>query len=469
MKVLFCASECYPFMKVGGLGDVIYSLPKSLVREGVECSVIIPLYKKIRQEHPDLEVVDEFYISLGYRHQYVGLLRKRLGDIDYYFIDNEQYFGRDTAYGHFDDGERFTFFSKAIIETIARHFRHYDILHAHDWQTAMTAPLLREYQIPLKSVFTIHNLRFQGIFQFSMVFDMLGLPPYYASEDKMAFYGNANYLKAGIVFADKVTTVSPTYLEEIKNEYYGEGLDGLIRQYEWKMQGILNGIDYETYNPMKDKYLSFDYNAKNVSGKYNNKIAFQKEMQLPQNNNIPIVGMVSRLTDQKGLDLINNVLDEILQMGLQLIILGTGSAMYEDNFRAHEYSHHDKMRAIIKYDDSFASKIYAASDIYLMPSQFEPCGLSQMIAMRYGSLPLVRETGGLNDSVRPYNQFTGEGTGFTFSTYNAHDMLFTLQKAVGLYYDNKDAFNKLIEQAMAEDFSWTSSSKQYIQMYESIL
>lgn len=469
MKVLFCASECYPFIKVGGLGDVIYSLPKSLVQEGVTCSVIIPLYKKIKQEHPDLELIDEFYISLGYRHQYVGLKKKTLGNIDYYFIDNEQYFDRDKVYGEYDDGERFTFFSKAIIESIARHFRDYDVLHAHDWQTAMTIPLIREYQMGLKSVFTIHNLRFQGIFAFDMVFDMLGLPPYYASEDKMAFYGNANYLKAAIVFADRVTTVSPTYLEEIKLEYFGEGLDGLIKQYSYKMQGILNGIDYETYNPLDDKYLSVSYNKDDISGKYANKIAFQKEMGLPQNANIPIIGMVSRLTDQKGLDLINNVIDEILQMEVQLIILGTGDSLYEDNFRTKEYSYHDKMRAIIKYDDSFASKIYASSDIYLMPSQFEPCGLSQMIAMRYGSLPLVRETGGLNDSVKAYNQFTGEGTGFTFSNYNAHDMLFTLQRAVGLYYDNKDAFSKLIRQAMNEDFSWDSSSKQYIELYQNML
>ena len=469
MKILFCASECHPFIKVGGLGDVIYALPKALTKNDVKCSVIIPLYKKTKQENPDLELIDEFYISLGYRHQYVGLKKKTLGNVDYYLIDNEQYFDRDTIYGHFDDGERFTFFSKAIIEVIARHFRDYDILHAHDWQTAMTIPLAREYQLPLKTVFTIHNLRFQGIFNFNMVFDMLGLPPYYASEEKMSFYGNANYLKAGIVFADKVTTVSPTYLEEIKNEYYGEKLDGLIRQYSHKMQGILNGIDYEIFNPMEDKYLSFDYDADNIIGKYKNKIAFQKEMALPQNPNIPIIGMVSRLTDQKGLDLINNVLDEILQMDIQLIILGTGDSKYEDNFRAHEYSYHNKMRAIIKYDDSFASKIYASSDIYLMPSQFEPCGLSQMIAMRYGALPLVRETGGLNDSVVSYNEFTGEGTGFSFSNYNAHEMLFTLQRAVKLYYDKKDSFSNLIKNAMNEDFSWKTSSKQYIQMYEDIL
>ena len=379
MKILFCAAECYPFVKVGGLGDVVYSLPKALVEKGQECSVILPLYERIRQDNRDLELIDEFYISLGYRHQYVGVLKKVMDGINFYFIDNKQYFDRNTVYGEPDDGERFTFFSKAVIETIIRHFRDYDVLHAHDWQTAMTIPLVREYNIQLKTVFTIHNLRFQGVYPFSMVFDMLGLPPYYATEEKMLYFGNANYLKAAIVFADKVTTVSPTYLEEIKNEYYGEGLHGLIKQYEYKMVGILNGIDFDTFNPEKDKFLSFEYNKKDIEGKYKNKIAFQKEMDLPQNENIPIIGMVSRLTNQKGLDLVNAVIDEILSMNVQFIVLGTGDNMYENNFRGKEYAYRDKMRAIIKYDDYFASKVYASSDLYLMPSQFEPCGLSQMI------------------------------------------------------------------------------------------
>ncbi|SKC35877.1 starch synthase [[Eubacterium] yurii] len=469
MKILFCAAECYPFVKVGGLGDVVYSLPKALVEKGQECSVILPLYERIRQDNRDLELIDEFYISLGYRHQYVGVLKKVMDGINFYFIDNKQYFDRNTVYGEPDDGERFTFFSKAVIETIIRHFRDYDVLHAHDWQTAMTIPLVREYNIQLKTVFTIHNLRFQGVYPFSMVFDMLGLPPYYATEEKMLYFGNANYLKAAIVFADKVTTVSPTYLEEIKNEYYGEGLHGLIKQYEYKMVGILNGIDFDTFNPEKDKFLSFEYNKKDIEGKYKNKIAFQKEMDLPQNENIPIIGMVSRLTNQKGLDLVNAVIDEILSMNVQFIVLGTGDNMYENNFRGKEYAYRDKMRAIIKYDDYFASKVYASSDLYLMPSQFEPCGLSQMIAMRYGSLPVVRETGGLNDTVKAYNMYTKEGNGFTFKNYNAHEMLFTLQKAVGLYYDNRADFNKLIESAMNEDFSWDKPGEEYIRLYESIL
>jgi starch synthase len=469
MKILFCAAECYPFVKVGGLGDVVYSLPKALVEKGQECSVILPLYERIRQDNRDLELIDEFYISLGYRHQYVGVLKKVMDGINFYFIDNKQYFDRNTVYGEPDDGERFTFFSKAVIETIIRHFRDYDVLHAHDWQTAMTIPLVREYNIQLKTVFTIHNLRFQGVYPFSMVFDMLGLPPYYATEEKMLYFGNANYLKAAIVFADKVTTVSPTYLEEIKNEYYGEGLHGLIKQYEYKMVGILNGIDFDTFNPEKDKFLSFEYNKKDIEGKYKNKIAFQKEMDLPQNENIPIIGMVSRLTNQKGLDLVNAVIDEILSMNVQFIVLGTGDNMYENNFRGKEYAYRDKMRAIIKYDDYFASKVYASSDLYLMPSQFEPCGLSQMIAMRYGSLPVVRETGGLNDTVKAYNMYTKEGNGFTFKNYNAHEMLFTLQKAIGLYYDNRADFNKLIESAMNEDFSWDKPGEEYIRLYESIL
>ena len=469
MKVLFVASESQAFMKVGGLGDVVASLPKALSKLGVETSVIIPMYRGIKQKYPKLEKVDDFYISLGFRHQYVGLHKTRVGDVNYYFVDNEQYFDRDAVYGHYDDGERFTFFSKAVVEIVARHFRHYDIVHAHDWETAMVIPLLREYQLPVKSVFTIHNLKFQGVFDFDMVFDMLGLPYYYNNEDKMSYYGKANYVKAGIVFADKVTTVSPTYLQEIQNDYFGENLDGLIRQYSYKMQGVLNGIDYDVYNTKKDKYLSYAYDAKKIENKYNNKIAFQKEMDLPQDKDIVMVGMVSRLTDQKGLDLINSVLEEILQIRLQLVILGTGEPDYENNFRNHEYAYHDKMRAIIKYDDRIASEIYAASDIYLMPSQFEPCGLSQMIAMRYGSIPLVRKTGGLNDSVIPYNKFTGEGTGFAFGNYNAHEMLFTLQDAVRIYYDERENFNRLIKNAMAQDFSWKVSSQKYLDLYKSLV
>ena len=469
MKILFCAAECYPFVKVGGLGDVIGSLPKALQDEDIEARVILPLYSSIDREKYNLEYRQHIFINLGWRTVYCGIFETEIDGVKYYFIDNKQYFDRNTVYGEPDDGERFTFFSKAVIETIIRHFRDYDVLHAHDWQTAMTIPLVREYNIQLKTVFTIHNLRFQGVYPFSMVFDMLGLPPYYATEEKMLYFGNANYLKAAIVFADKVTTVSPTYLEEIKNEYYGEGLHGLIKQYEYKMVGILNGIDFDTFNPEKDKFLSFEYNKKDIEGKYKNKIAFQKEMDLPQNENIPIIGMVSRLTNQKGLDLVNAVIDEILSMNVQFIVLGTGDNMYENNFRGKEYAYRDKMRAIIKYDDYFASKVYASSDLYLMPSQFEPCGLSQMIAMRYGSLPVVRETGGLNDTVKAYNMYTKEGNGFTFKNYNAHEMLFTLQKAVGLYYDNRADFNKLIESAMNEDFSWDKPGEEYIRLYESIL
>lgn len=469
MKILMASSECYPFVKVGGLGDVAYSLPKALTKYGVESSVIIPLYKSIKNKYRELETIDEFYISLGYRHQYVGLKKYFLDGINYYFVDNEQYFGREQIYGDFDDGERFTYFSKAIVEIIARHFRDIDIVHCNDWQTAMVPLLINEYKLPCKSVFTIHNFRFQGIFSFDMVFDMLGLPPYYAGEDKIGFYGNANYLKAGIVFANEVTTVSPTYAEEIKQPYYGEKLDGLIREKAYKVCGILNGIDYDTYDPKTDRYITKNYGPKNIKLKYENKEFFQKEMQLPKRPEVPMVGMVSRLTDQKGLDLINAVIDEILEMDLQLIIIGTGDKKYEDAFRAYEYRYHDKMRAIIKYDSQIASKIYAASDIYLMPSRFEPCGLSQMIAMRYGSLPLIRETGGLKDTVKPYNQFTGEGNGFSFSNYNAHEMLFTLQKAVKLFYDEKDKFNGLIQNAMKEDFSWKHSSKIYFDLYKSLV
>lgn len=469
MKVLMCTSECYPFVKVGGLGDVAYALPKALLKQGVEISVIMPLYKQIKNSHYRFEEVDEFYISLGYRHQYVGIKKLDIDGVTYYFIDNEQYFNRETIYGEFDDGERFTFFSKAIIETIARHFRNVDIVHCNDWQTAIVPLLLEEYKLPNKTVFTIHNLRFQGIFDFSMVFDMLGLPKYYMQEDKISYYGKANYLKAGIVFADKITTVSPTYAEEMKEPYYGENLDGLIREKSFKLKGILNGIDYETNDPKTDRYIFKNFGPKNLKLKYENKEAFQREMDLPRRPEVPMIGMVSRLTDQKGLDLINAVLEEILEIDLQVVIIGTGDKKYEDSFKSSEHRHKDKMRAIIKYDAQIASKIYASSDIYLMPSQFEPCGLSQMIAMRYGSLPLVRETGGLKDSVIPYNQFTGEGTGFSFSNYNAHEMLFTLKEAVRIFYEENDNFNKLIKNAMNQDFSWKSSSKEYLDLYRSVI
>lgn len=469
MKILFCASESHPFIKVGGLGDVIYSLPKALAKSNNEICVILPLYKQIKYTYRDLEFIDEFYISLGYRHQYVGLKRYKLDNVTYYFIDNEQYFGRETIYGDFDDGERFTYFSKAIVEVVARHFRHFDVLHCNDWQTAMVPLLVREYNLPIKTVFTIHNLKFQGIFSFDMVFEMLGLPAYYMNEDKFGFYGNANYLKSGIVFADRVTTVSPTYAEEIKQEYYGEKLDGLINEKSFKISGILNGIDYDIYDPKKDRYIAKNYNFKTIEKKYENKEFFQREMQLPQRQEVPMIGMVSRLTDQKGLDLIVAVLDEILQMDLQLVIIGTGDAKYENILREYEYRYHDKMRGIIKYDFPMASRIYASTDIYLMPSKFEPCGLSQMIAMRYGSIPLVRETGGLKDTVKPYNQYTGEGNGFSFTNYNAHEMLFTIQKAVGLFYDDKPAFKKLIESSMSEDFSWKNSSSKYNELYKELI
>lgn len=476
MNILFATSESYPFMKTGGLGDVVYALPKALRRLGIDIRVIMPKYTKISKEYSDkMEKVAEYNVQVGWRNQYCGLLHQEYNGISFYFIDNEYYFKRGSAYGDFDDGERFSFFSKAILEAI-KYIDDFtpDILHCNDWHTAIAIPLLKEHYKNdsrynnIKTVYTIHNLKYQGLFAKEMLGELLNLGMEYFSEDKLKYYSAISFMKGGIIFADRVTTVSPTYAEEIKTEYYGEGLNGLLRSSDCNLHGILNGLDTDLNNPIIDKNLFVNYDENNVIGKEKNKESLQELLNLPKNKDIPMIGMVTRLEEQKGIDLIREVIEELLREDIQLVILGTGDQRYEDMFKFFAWKYPNKISANIYFDASLAQKIYAASDMFLMPSKFEPCGIGQLIALKYGSIPIVRETGGLNDTVHSYNEYTGKGNGFTFKNYNSQDMLYTIKRAINFYY-NKDIWNKLITTAMKEDFSWNKSAQEYIQMYRKVL
>lgn len=476
MKVLFVASEAYPFIKTGGLGDVAYALPKALRKLGIDVRVIIPKYEQIDNKYVErMERISEFTIPVGWRNQYCGLLRLDENGIPFYFIDNEYYFKRAKAYGDYDDGEKFSFFSKAVLESIS-HMEDFvpDILHCNDWHSAMCIPLLNEHfrwrwqYTNIRTVFTIHNLKYQGVFGKELLWELLNLGMEYYSEDKIKYYDGISFMKGGIKFADAVSTVSPTYAEEIKNEYFGEGLHGLLQWRSNDLYGILNGLDTEINNPQIDPNLFFNYSEDNLENKFKNKEELQKMLGLPVNRDIPIIGMVTRLEEQKGLDLVHRVIEEILRENIQFVVLGTGSQKYEDMFKFFKWKYPDKMSANIFFDSSLAQKIYAASDMFLMPSRFEPCGIGQLIALRYGSIPIVRETGGLNDTVHSYNEFNGSGNGFTFSNFNAHDMLYTIRRAIGTYW-NKDIWNTLVRRGMQEDNGWNRSAYEYINMYNRVI
>lgn len=476
MNILFATSEAYPFMKTGGLGDVAYALPKALRKQGIDVRVIMPKYTRISKEYSDkMEKVAEYNVQVGWRNQYCGLLRLEYDGIPFYFIDNKYYFKRGSAYGDFDDGERFSFFSKAILEAM-KYIDNFtpDILHCNDWHTAIAIPLLKEHYKndsrynKIKTVYTIHNLKYQGLFAKEMLGELLGLGMEYFSEDKLKYYNIISFMKGGIIFADRVTTVSPAYAEEIKTEYYGEGLNGLLRSRERDLCGILNGLDTDLNNPVIDKNIFENYDENNIQGKGENKEKLQELLNLPKDKGIPMIGMVTRLEEQKGIDLIREIIEELLHEDIQLVILGTGNQRYEDMFKFFAWKYPSKVSANIYFDASIAQKIYAASDMFLMPSKFEPCGIGQLIALKYGSIPIVRETGGLNDTVHSYNEYTGEGNGFTFKDYNSQDMLYTIKRAINFYY-NKDIWNKLITTAMKEDFSWNKSAQEYIQMYRNVL
>ncbi|MGI6109079.1 MAG: glycogen synthase GlgA [Eubacteriaceae bacterium] len=469
LKVLFAASECYPFAKSGGLGDVVGALPKAFPKDEVDVRVILPKYESIPWKFvKEFEYLTNFWVKIGQESQYVGLFKYEYEGITYYFVDNEHYFKRPNLYGYYDDAERYIYFSRAVLEAIPYLDFYPDVIHAHDWQTALIPFLLKEqyawHYTNTKTVFTIHNIKYQGEYGFDDVKGILNLDYFPA---QMEFYKNVNFMKGAMYTADLVTTVSPSYAEEIKDPYYGEGLDGVARDISWKEIGILNGIDEQTYNPQTDESLFVPY-ARSQKKKAENKAKLQEYLGLPVRPEVPILAIITRLVDQKGIDLIMGVIHDILQMDIQFIVLGTGDADYENKLKEVAYSYPDKMRAIIDFNEDLSRKIYAGADMFLIPSKFEPCGLTQMIAMRYGTIPIVRETGGLKDSVQYYNNISGEGNGFSFKTYNAHDMLFTIQKAVGMYYDQPDQWKHLMDNAFNTHYDWRLAADIYEYWYRKI-
>ncbi|MFX3624909.1 MAG: glycogen synthase GlgA [Ectobacillus sp.] len=475
MNILFAVSECVPFIKSGGLADVAGALPKELKKLGMDVRVMLPNYSLIPQKlREKTRLKKVITVRLGWRNQYCGILEAEHEGITYYLIDNEYYFKRDTLYGHYDDGERFSFFSKAVLESIPYLDFVPDVLHCHDWHTAMVNYLLNaQYRTSplyerIKTAFTIHNLQFQGIFPRQVMHELLELGDEHFNSEQLEFYGNINFMKGGIVASDVITAVSPTYKEEIQYPFFGERLEGLLRKYHDKLVGIVNGIDDVFYNPKTDKDIAANYDANTLHLKKKNKRALQRYFGLPENENTPIFAMVTRLTKQKGLDLVRHVFHEIMQEDVQFIVIGSGITEYEDFFRHMAYAYPEKVRAYIGFNEEIAHHVYAGSDLFLMPSLFEPCGLGQLIALRYGTLPIVRETGGLNDTVQSYNETTGEGNGFSFANFNAHDMLYTIRRAVA-YYDKKDIWNMLVKRAMGQDYSWKHSAQEYKELYEGLL
>lgn len=475
MQIVFASAECAPFVKTGGLGDVAGSLPAALVRAGAEVIVMVPKYATIKDEYKaQMEHFSDFYVSLGWRNEYCGLEKLEHDGVTYMFIDNERYFARDYPYGFFDDGERFAFFSKAITESLQHLPAGFecDILHCNDWQTALAPVFLREFYqgLPLydrvKTVFSIHNVAFQGQFSDTVMEDILGVAHIPAAASQLRCDAcSINYMLGALRYADAITTVSPTYANEIQTPEFGEGLDGVLRERSYALQGILNGIDVAGFDPATDKRIAANYTVEDRSGKAVCKAKLQEELGLEVRDDRPLMVMVTRLTRQKGLDLVMYALDRILAGGVQVAVLGTGDRDYEDGLRYFQDKYPGTMAARIEFDPALSQRMYAAADMFLMPSKFEPCGLSQIIAMRYGTLPIVRETGGLKDTVIPYNEFTGEGTGFSFSNFNGDEMGDAVFRAARLFWDNRDAWNQLVTQAMSQDFNWTRSADKYLDLY----
>lgn len=477
-KVLFVASEVVPFIKTGGLADVAGSLPKYFNKEEYDVRVMLPKYLAIPEHFRNqMKYVTHFYLNLAWRSQYVGVLTMEYDGVTFYFIDNEFYFSGQKPYGStYEDIEKFAFFDKAVLSALPLLDFRPDIIHCHDWQTGLIPVYLKdtfsegEFFRGIKTIMTIHNLKFQGIWDVKTIKDISGLSAYYFAPDKLEAYGDANYLKGGIVYADYVTTVSETYSEEIKMPFYGEGLDGLMRARSNHLTGIVNGLDYNEYDPAKDPMIAKNYNAKTFrKEKIKNKRALQEELGLARDDKKFMIGIVSRLTDQKGLDLIDYVIEEICAEDTQLVVLGTGEEKYEHLFRHYAWKYGDRVSANIFYSDERSHKIYASCDAFLMPSLFEPCGLSQLMSLRYGTVPIVRETGGLKDTVEPYNEFESTGTGFSFRNYNAHEMLSVIRYAKSVYYEKKREWNKIIDRGMAKDFSWNNSARKYEELYNRVL
>ena len=474
-KVLFASSECVPFIKTGGLADVVGSLPKCFDKRYYDVRVILPKYSCMKQQWKDMmQYKTHFYMDFAGQSQYVGVLECVYDGITFYFIDNEHYFTGDKPYTeHHWDIEKFMYFDRAVLSALPLLDFRPDVIHCHDWQTGLIPVHLKdkfhggEFFRDIKSVMTIHNLKFQGVWDVKTIQHFSELPDYYFTPDKLEAYKDGNMLKGGIVYADAITTVSNTYAEEIKTPFYGEGLDGLMRARSNSLRGILNGIDYDEFNPETDKRIVQNYNAKTFrKEKSKNKKALQAELGLAQDEKKFMIGIVSRLTDQKGLDLVQCVMDEICTEDVQLVVLGTGDERYENMFRHYDWKYNDRVSANIYYSEDMSHKVYAACDAFLMPSLFEPCGLSQLMALRYGTVPIVRETGGLKDTVWPYNEYDGTGTGFSFANYNAHEMLDCIRYAKYIYYNKKREWNKIVDRGMAADFSWQTSAGKYQELYD---
>ena len=476
MKILFAASESVPFVKTGGLADVVGALAPVLAKEGHDVRVIIPLFSAIPQEYTQhMEHVCDFEVQLGWRRQYCGIEMLKKDGVIWYFMDNKYYFGRPYIYGMGgDEYERFGFFCRGVLNMLPLIGFQPDIIHTHDWQSGMVPALLKiqyshlPFYAGIKTVFTIHNLQYQGIFGIREVQDILGLGDSLWTDDKLECFGCANFMKAALVYTDLITTVSPSYAEEIQTAYYGERLDGLLRARRKELFGVLNGIDIHEYDPCTDQRIPENYSFDQMTGKSACKTALQQELGLEINPDIPVIGMVGRLSNQKGLDLIDYVIADIMRQNVQLVVLGMGEGRYFNLFSWAETEYKGRVAARFTMDHTLAHKIYAGADMFLMPSQFEPCGLSQMIAMRYGTVPIVRETGGLRDTVLSYNEFSGEGNGFTFFNYNAHDMLHTIERAADYYHNHPDVWKKLQERGMNGDYSWDHSAREYIKLYQTL-
>jgi len=474
-NIIFMASEAVPFIKTGGLADVVGSLPKCFPKAYFDVRVILPKYACMKPEYRDeLKYITHFNVRINGRDQYAGVLGCEYDGIKFYFIDNEEHFGGDRPYyGAYEDLEKFALFSKAALSALKAIDFKPDIIHCHDWQTGLVPVYLKEefwgdkFYYNIKTIMTIHNLKFQGAWDVPTIQAITELPDKCFTPDNLERFRSANYLKGGIVYADAVTTVSNTYAEEIKTEFYGEGLDDLLRKRAKNLRGIVNGIDYDEYNPASDTLIVKNYDVSNFrKEKIKNKTALQRELGLAEDKKAMMIGIVSRLTDQKGFDLIASVMDELCQDNIQLVVLGTGEEQYENMFRHFAWKYGDKVSANIYYSEELSHQIYAACDTFLMPSLFEPCGLSQLMSLRYGTVPIVRETGGLKDTVEPYNIYEKKGTGFSFANYDAREMLDIVHLAKDIYDNKKTEWNKIVEQGMSKDFSWTNSAKQYADMYD---
>ena len=477
-NILFASSEAVPYMKTGGLADVVGSLPRYFNKEEYDVRVILPKYACMDKKFlPELTFVCHFYVNLNWRRQYVGIFKSEFKGVTYYFVDNEFYFAGNNPYNNiYEDVEKFAYFSKAVLESLPYLEFTPDIIHCNDWQTGLLPVFLHtsygsdRFYENIKTVYSIHNMKFQGRWKIQEVMDITGLPKQIFNANELESYGDANYLKGGIVYADAVSMVSPSYANDITTPEGGEGLDGLMQARRNVLYGILNGLDYEEYNPLKDPYIEYHFSKDDMANKRMNKIQLQKTLGLPISDDTFMIGIVSRMTDQKGFDLIAYVMEEMLNsMDVQFAVLGTGEARYEDMFRYFQDKYPDKVHAYIGYSEERANQIYAACDAFLMPSLFEPCGLSQLMSMRYGTLPIVRETGGLKDTVEPYNEFENTGTGFSFKEYNAHDMLHVIRYAYEIYNERPEQWKAMMKRAMEQDFSWDASAREYEKMYEEIL